>query len=50
MFIIDFGIEFIFISYFSKNIFSDPGLSGYLNFLFGELSMWYMIIYKLRYI
>ena len=46
----DFGIELISISYFGKNMFSAPGLSRQLNFTFGELSTWYMIIYKLRYL
>ena len=46
----DFGIELISISYFGKNMFSTPGLSRQLNFTFGELSTWYMIIYKLRYL
>ena len=46
----DFGIEPISISNFGKNRFSNPGLSRYLNFTFGELCTWYMRIYKLIYL
>ena len=35
---------------FSKNMFGNPGFSGKLNFTFGELSTWYMIIGKLKYL
>ena len=34
----DFGIQVSSKSYFSKNMFSNPGLSGQLNYTFGELS------------
>ena len=45
-----FGIELISILNFGKNRSSNPGLSRSLNFTFGERSMWYMRIYKLRYL